>query len=63
MSGDRNKKENRHSATNAEQCKIMAKLSGWKLLRIEPNGSPTLKVDCIFEGEQTSFAPKEKDDE
>ena len=63
MSGDMGKKENRHSATNAEQCKIMAKLNGWKLLRIELNGSPTLKVDCIFEGEQTSFAPKEKENE
>lgn len=62
MSGN-NKKENRHSATSIEQCKIMAKLNGWKLLYVEPNGDPILKVDCIFEGEQTSFAPKEKEDD
>lgn len=49
------KKENRHSATNKEQCKIMAKLNGWKLVRVEPTGDRVLKVDCIFEGEQTSF--------
>lgn len=59
----RSKKENRHSATDAEQCKKMAKLNGWKLLYVEPNGTEILKVDCIFEGEQTSFAPKEKDDD
>jgi hypothetical protein len=57
------KKENRHSATDAQQCQIMAKLNGWKLLYVEPNGSQILKVDCIFEGEQTSFAIREKDDE
>jgi hypothetical protein len=60
---ENNRKENRHSATEVEQCKIMAKLNGWKLLYVEPNGSQILKVDCIFEGEQTSFARTEKDNE
>ena len=62
MSGN-TKKENRHCATDAEQCRTMAKLNKWKLLYVEPNGSQILKVDCIFEGEQTSFALKEKDNE
>lgn len=49
------KKENRHSATDKEQCKKMAKLNAWKLIRVEPTGDKILKVDCVFEGEQTSF--------
>jgi hypothetical protein len=58
---EKNRKENRHSAIDFEQCKIMAKLNGWKLLYVEPNGSQILKVDCVFEGQQTSFALTEKD--
>lgn len=49
------KKENRHSATNKEQCKKMALRNGWKLIKIEPTRDKILKVDCIFEGEQTTF--------
>lgn len=63
MGEDKSKKENRHSASDGEQCKVMAKLNGWKLLRVEVNNNAILKVDCIFEGKQTSFAPKEKEDE
>ena len=49
------KEENRHSATNKEQCKKMALLNGWKLIRIEATKDKILKVDCIFEGKQTTF--------
>ena len=49
------KEENRHSATNKEQCQKMARLNGWKLIRIEATKDKILKVDCIFEGEQTTF--------
>lgn len=53
--GNNPEKVNRHSATDKEQCKKMAKLNGWKLIRVEPTGDKTLKVDCVFEGGQTSF--------
>ena len=52
---NREKPVNRHFATNKEQCKKMAKLNGWKLLEVRPSSDRTLKAECIFEGEQTSF--------
>ncbi|MCL1470395.1 hypothetical protein [Argonema antarcticum] len=56
------KKENRHAATDLEQCKRMAKRNRWKLIRVEPTGLPILKVDCIFEGEQTSFMEDDRNE-
>lgn len=50
-------KVNRHFATDKEQCKKMGKINGWTLLDVRPPKypDPILKVECIFEGEQTSF--------
>lgn len=47
--------ENIHSATDLKACVEMGKRYGWKLKRVRPNRDPILRVDCIFEGEQTSF--------
>lgn len=47
--------ENVHYATSRTQCKIMAKLNGWELIRIEPANDRILKVKCVFKGKQTSF--------
>lgn len=55
-------KYNVHAATDAEQCEEMRKLNNWRLVDVEPNGTPILSVDCIFQGQQTSFATQ-KDDE
>ncbi|MCC5619114.1 hypothetical protein LC605_29345 [Nostoc sp. CHAB 5836] len=54
------KPESRHAATDPEKCHNMEKKYGWKLLRIEPTGDKTLKVDCIFEGE-TKFPTHEQE--
>lgn len=53
---------NVHAATDEEQCEQMGRLNNWRLIDIEPNGASILSVDCIFEGQQTSFATR-KDDE
>lgn len=53
--GDREKPVNRHFATDKEQCKKMGKLNGWTLIEVRPTKDRTLKTECIFEGEQTSF--------
>ncbi len=42
------KEENRHSATNKEQCKKMAKLNKWKLIRIEETGIQNTKSRLYF---------------
>lgn len=47
--------ENIHAATDPSKCREMAKKYGWKLKRVKPTRDKTLKVDCVFEGEQTSF--------
>lgn len=47
--------ENIHGATDPGQCQKMGRLNGWKLKRVKPTKDPILKVDCVFEGEQTSF--------
>jgi len=47
--------ENIHAAATPQDCIKMARKNKWKLKAIEPNGDPILSVDCIFEGEQTSF--------
>jgi len=48
---------NRHFATSREQCIKMGKLNGWTFIKAIPAKFPdsTLKVECFFEGEQTSF--------
>ncbi|MCP2729765.1 hypothetical protein [Limnofasciculus baicalensis] len=50
-------KMTRHFATDKEQCKKMGRLNGWTLISAKPAQypDPILKVECIFEGEQTSF--------
>lgn len=47
--------ENIHAATDPKQCREMGARYGWRLKRVEPTKDPILKVDCIFDGEQTSF--------
>lgn len=47
--------ENIHAATEPEQCEKMADRNNWNLKRVEPTQDPILKVNCVFDGEQTSF--------
>jgi hypothetical protein len=47
--------ENVHSATDPDKCREMERRYGWRLKRIKPTRDSTLKVDCVFYGEQTSF--------
>jgi hypothetical protein len=54
-------KENVHSATDPEKCRDMERRYGWKLKKVLPTGDPTLKVDCVFYGKQTSFEDKRYD--
>ena len=53
--GDKPTSENIHAATDPMQCKLMAARYKWKLKRVKPTKDPILKVNCVFEGEQTSF--------
>ena len=46
---------NAHAAANPKDCVKMGDKYGWKLKRVKPTQNPVLKVECIFEGEQTSF--------
>ena len=55
------KMENVHSATDPEKCRDMERKYGWKLKRVKPTGDPTLKVDCVFYGQQTSFEDERYD--
>lgn len=50
--------ENIHSATDPEKCREMARKYGWVLKRIKLTRDPILKVDCVFQGQQTSFEDK-----
>ena len=47
--------ENIHAATDRKKCRDMERKYGWKLKHIEPTRDSILKVNCIFDGEQTSF--------
>ena len=47
--------ENIHAAATPQACAEMGNRYKWKLKRVRPTRDPILKVDCIFEGEQTSF--------
>jgi len=53
--------ENVHSATDPQKCREMEQKYGWKLKAIKPTRDPTLKVDCVFHGEQTSFEDERYD--
>lgn len=47
--------ENVHSATDPDKCRDMERRYGWRLKRIKRTNDSTLKVDCVFYGQQTSF--------
>jgi len=47
--------ENVHAAATPQACAEMGNRYKWTLKRVRPTGDPILKVDCIFEGEQTRF--------
>ncbi|MGB7440699.1 MAG: hypothetical protein WA919_06495 [Coleofasciculaceae cyanobacterium] len=47
--------ENVHSATDPDKCRDMERRYGWRLKRIKVTNDSTLKVDCVFYGQQTSF--------
>lgn len=47
--------ENVHAATDPEKCEEMAEKYQWELKEVRSTNDPILKVDCVFEGEQTSF--------
>jgi hypothetical protein len=47
--------KNIHSATAPEQCREMEQKYGWKLVEVRQTQDKILKVDCVFEGEQTTF--------
>ncbi len=58
------KDENRHAVTSPEFCeKMRVKYDFGKLKVIEETGHPVLKVECVFEGPQTTFAEEGDDDE
>lgn len=50
-----NPPENIHAATDPQKCRDMARKYGWKLKTVRPTFDPILKVDCVFEGPQTTF--------
>ncbi|MDY7002596.1 MAG: hypothetical protein SWX82_01115 [Cyanobacteriota bacterium] len=63
MSNNDKNPENIHSATTPEECEKMEQKYGWKLKDIRFNKEQKiLKVDCVFEGEQTSFEDSRYDD-
>lgn len=47
--------ENIHAAVDPEGCFKMRDRYGWELRGWRLTGDKILKVDCVFEGEQTSF--------
>ena len=53
--------ENVHAAVTPQACAEMGNRYKWKLKRVRPTGDPILKVNCIFEGEQTSFEDERYD--
>ncbi|MEM6501398.1 MAG: hypothetical protein AAF685_06130 [Cyanobacteria bacterium P01_C01_bin.89] len=50
-----------HAAATPQDCAKMGDRNGWDLLDIRPNGDRILSVDCIFDGEQTSFEDERYD--
>lgn len=56
--------ENRHAATDPECCeKMQSKYGFGELLAVEKTGHPILKVECVFEGPQTTFAEEDGSDD
>lgn len=53
--------ENIHSVTDPDKCRDMERKYGWELKEIKPTRDPTLKVNCVFYGEQTSFEDERYD--
>jgi hypothetical protein len=56
------KKENIHAAISEQQCVEMGRKNGWELKAVKPTKDSILKVNCIFEGEQTSFERSDRND-
>jgi hypothetical protein len=50
-----NDKRNIHPAASEEACEKMGKKYGWELIEAKQTERDILPVDCVFEGEQTSF--------
>lgn len=46
---------NVHAAVDEEHCLEMESKYGWILVDVVPTRDRLLKVDCVFEGEQTSI--------
>lgn len=55
MNDPQRRQENVHAATDPQKCVEMGKRYGWPLKTVRKTKDPVLKVDCVFEGEQTSF--------
>lgn len=55
MTNAKDNRENIHAATDPEKCEEMAERYSWNLKEVRPTKDEILKVDCVFEGEQTSF--------
>lgn len=53
--------ENIHAATDPQACIDMAEKYRWKLKGWKLTTDKVLKVDCVFEGEQTSFEDERYD--
>ena len=62
MNKKQGEQTNVHAAVSRKDCIRMGKRNGWKLKETRKNGDPILSVDCIFEGEQTSFEDMTYDD-
>lgn len=57
------KPRNVHGAASPEDCENMGRRNGWDLKQVRFTTRPVLEVDCIFDGEQTSFEDERlKDD-
>ncbi|HAA31087.1 MAG TPA: hypothetical protein DCE56_29505 [Cyanobacteria bacterium UBA8553] len=54
-------RENIHAATDPDKCKEMERRYGWELKEIKRTQDPTLKVNCVFYGKQTSFEDERYD--
>ncbi|XGB42132.1 MAG: hypothetical protein LVS60_18540 [Nodosilinea sp. LVE1205-7] len=53
--GDRTLYQNRHCKRSPMRRCGCDLTQGWKLQRVKPTRDPILRVDCVVEGEQTSF--------
>jgi len=53
---------NIHAVTNKDRCREIAKKYKWKLIETRETNDSILKVECIFEGQQTTFEVNEEGD-